>query len=282
MSANKPHTPHTQPHIPSASTTAPTPAQHDAIEMGAAATQPASSSLASARTISDEIAVFLANLRSLFRGPGRRGELQMRAFILTYFAFGSTFLLLRPLSLIKHDMYEETDVSLPKIGWLDVASLLPYALCQILFSGLCEHKEPRVVISSALITTAITMLFFCASTNYYFHVALLAVAGVAHALVFPYCVKVISLCYSAGQRSAIFGVWCSSMFLGGLSGQVLGLASRALFGWRYVYVVPSLLTLACGVAVRQFLLLPSGAVPQSIAPSTSARQHKHKESQQLV
>ena len=40
------------------------------------------------------------------RGPGRRGDLQLRCFLMTYIAQASIFFLIKPLGVIKHDLYE--------------------------------------------------------------------------------------------------------------------------------------------------------------------------------
>eukprot|EP00042_Codosiga_hollandica_P029689 m.166195 g.166195 ORF g.166195 m.166195 type:complete len:562 (-) comp53141_c0_seq1:27-1712(-) len=227
---------------------------HSTIDVSTMPLLPSSEPHSPALPTSSSVSQFWTALR----GPGRRGQLEIRCFILTFFAYASTFLLLKPLSLIKHDISEDLGVSLPSLGWLDVACLLPLAICEILLPRLGEHAEPRAIISVSLaVTAAITLLFFV-TKHYTFYIIILALSGMAQSVVFPFCVKALSLCYIGGNRSTVFGIWGSCMFLGGLLGHVFANLGRSLFGWRFVFLLPSLLVGLMAVVVHWLLLLPSG------------------------
>lgn len=72
-------------------------------------------------------------------GSGRRGTLQLRAFVLTFLAYGSLFLLRQPLSVVKYDLSVSLAISVPRLAWLDTALLLPMAVLQIFCTRLVDQ-----------------------------------------------------------------------------------------------------------------------------------------------
>ena len=72
-------------------------------------------------------------------------------------------MLFKPLAVIKNDMKNDEHLSLPKLGWLDVAMLLPLAIVQIFYSSYGDRAEPRYVLTLSLSIASSLILFFVKS-----------------------------------------------------------------------------------------------------------------------
>ena len=192
------------------------------------------------------------------KGHGRRGQLQFHCFILTFLAHGFTFLVRKALAVIKHDLSQEAGISLPLLGWLDVALLLPVAVLQIFFVQTVESLGPRKVIAYSLGLCAASLASFGWWESYAVLLILLFLGGVFQALIFPYCIMALSSWYPGRSKSAIFGVWGICVFLGGIVGSLVSVEVRIILGWKYVFFVAALLGCIISIPVLRFLRMPAG------------------------
>lgn len=217
----------------------------------------------------------LANLKASFaeiRGHGRRGELQFRCFVLTFMAHGCTFFLRKALAVIKHDLSEDLQISLPLLGWLDTAMLLPMAVVQIFFVNLLSELGPRKIVGGSLILSSLSLATLGFWDNYASYALLLFVGGACQALVFPYCITALSAWYPGRGRSTVFGTWGICVFLGGILGTMISVEARILLGWEYVFLTASGIVIALGVPLIRLLRMPSGTTQmplQHVAPQVT-------------
>ena len=71
----------------------------------------------------------------------RRG--QVSSFLLVWVAYCSTYLLRKPLGVVKTDLGRDLGLSKAQLGWCDTSFALPYALMQILLPSLTSRHGPR-------------------------------------------------------------------------------------------------------------------------------------------
>ena len=83
---------------------------------------------------------------------------QVLCFSLVWLAYASTYLLRKPLGVIKADLGQDLGVGKALLGWCDTALVLPYAAVQILCPSLSDTHSPRRVLSLCLALAALTTL----------------------------------------------------------------------------------------------------------------------------
>ena len=83
---------------------------------------------------------------------------QMFTFIITWLAYASTYLLRKPLGVIKPDLEKTLHLKKSQMGWLDASLLLPYAVMQMLLGGLGDKIGARKALSICLIGSALSMV----------------------------------------------------------------------------------------------------------------------------
>lgn len=229
-----------------------------------------------------------SSIRSSFseiKGHGRRGQLQFRCFFLTFLAHGSTFFTRKALAVIKHDLSESMDISLPFLGWLDAAMLFPIAIFQIFLVNYVYHVGPRKVLAWSLILTSFSLCTVGHWNSYRGYIILLFLGGSSQSLVFPYSISALSSWYNGRGRSAIFGVWGICVFLGSILGTTIAVESRILVGWDYVFLMVSAIVFLCGLSLFR-LRMPSGTTQrplvQIIQTSTGSKSSDSGPSSEVV
>ena len=83
---------------------------------------------------------------------------QVICFSLVWLAYASTYLLRKPLGVIKTDLGQHLGVGKALLGWCDTALVLPYASVQILWPSLADSHGPRRVLSLCLALAALATL----------------------------------------------------------------------------------------------------------------------------
>eukprot|EP00730_Choanoeca_flexa_P006879 TRINITY_DN12240_c2_g3_i3.p1 TRINITY_DN12240_c2_g3~~TRINITY_DN12240_c2_g3_i3.p1 ORF type:complete len:519 (+),score=51.88 TRINITY_DN12240_c2_g3_i3:87-1643(+) len=188
----------------------------------------------------------------------RRDDLHQRCFWLTYLAHVCAYMLRKPLSLIKVDMAHVSGVSMPQMGWMDVALLLPLATIQLFAARLGQPYGPRKVIAASLLGAALFMSLFGYVSSYSVMLILLVGNGACQALLMPFCVTALSAWHSGSGQDLNFGIWGSSMFVGLTLSTACSHALRYILGWQHTFFLPALLAMATGGLIYRLLRMPSG------------------------
>ncbi|GAB1603688.1 sugar phosphate exchanger 3-like [Argonauta hians] len=183
---------------------------------------------------------------------------QIIIFLLGWIAYASTYLLRKPLGVVKADMEEVFAISKPELGWLDTAMLFPYAFVQIILGPLGDKIGSRVTLSCCLIMSALSMITFGMWTEFHAFFIILFLNGAAQSLCWPNCVKIVGLWFPDKVRNSVFGIYGTSAFGGGIMGTALAVFIQGI-GWREVYLVPSLIVLFIGILVFAFFKEPAEA-----------------------
>ncbi|XP_078597171.1 glucose-6-phosphate exchanger SLC37A2-like isoform X2 [Branchiostoma floridae x Branchiostoma japonicum] len=181
---------------------------------------------------------------------------QVATFVLTWVAYASTYLLRKPLGVIKSDLASELSLTKTQLGWLDTSMLLPYATMQMALGPLADRYGARSTLAWCLFLSAASMVWFGTWIDVFLLMIMLFFNGVAQAQTWPCCVKALGAWYPDRQRNAIFGIWGTCTFAGGIIGTGLAVHIQRAYSWRSVFFYPALVVAAVGALVFIFLYTP--------------------------
>lgn len=159
-------------------------------------------------------------------------------FIVLWVGFGSTYLLKKPLGVIKSDIAEDLHLSKFELGMLDTALLLPYAAMQVFLGPLADYLGPRRTLAFCLCSAGVFMSFFGLTNSFHFSLFLLFLCGTCLAPTWPACSKALAS-YFEKQRDTVFGLFSTSGSVGGICGTGLAVCTLNFYGWQLSYLVPS-------------------------------------------
>lgn len=179
--------------------------------------------------------------------------------ILTWVAYASTYLLRKPIGVVKNDIADDFGLSKTQLGYLDAALLLPYALVQIMFSSTADKFGVRSTLGFSLLVAALSMVSFGKLHNYLLMLGLMLVNGAAQSLAWPSCVKALGDWFTSDQLSILFGPWGTCTFAGGVLGSAVAVYLQASHPWRITFLIPSLFV--GYVAVLVLIFMPNSTHP---------------------
>ncbi|XP_054751908.1 uncharacterized protein LOC129257572 [Lytechinus pictus] len=186
---------------------------------------------------------------------------QAETFIITWVAYASTYLLRKPLGVVKADLATELSMSKAQLGWLDAALLLPYATVQIVLGSLGDRAGARKTLGFCLILSAFSMVSFGFWPNFYILCLHLFINGAAQSQAWPSCTKILGQCFNTQQRNSLFGIWGTCTFAGGIFGTAVAVYLRATYNWQTTFFIPSIFVCFVGVLVVVMLIEPPMGIP---------------------
>ena len=80
-------------------------------------------------------------------------------FAITWVVYASSYLLRKPLGIIKSDLQTNYNLTCNQLGWLGTSFHLPYALVQITLGNLGDkYGAPRVITASMIVASVLCSL----------------------------------------------------------------------------------------------------------------------------
>ena len=191
-------------------------------------------------------------------------------FVVLWFGFGSTYLLKKPLGVIKSDIAEDLNLSKFELGMLDTALLLPYAVMQVFLGPLADHQGPRKTLASCLLLGGVSMAFFGLTNSFHFSLLMLFLCGTCLAPTWPACSKCLAS-YFDKDRDTIFGIFSTAGSVGGICGTGLAVWTLNVYGWQLSYLLPSVISILMSALAFGLVYSPEemGRQPGPIGPSSS-------------
>ena len=202
---------------------------------------------------------------------------QVTTFAILWLAYASTYLLRKPLGLVKGDIQSDLKIPSASLGWLDTALLLPYAGVSIFFGGIGDKLGSRLTLGIGMIVAAIANAPIGACNTLYEILLLLFISGGGQALCWPASCSLLSKWFPDEIRSTIFGLYGSSCFIGGIGGTAVAVYLQTFYGWRGEFLIPSFIVASLGVII---LLL--GKEPSARNIVISSTEFKKSESESSV
>ncbi|CAI9720523.1 glucose-6-phosphate exchanger SLC37A2-like [Octopus vulgaris] len=174
---------------------------------------------------------------------------QVLVFCLGWLSYASTYLLRKPLGVVKTDLEQSLNIPKEKLGWLDTALLLPYAVMQILLGSVGDKIGPRKTFGFCLVFSGLSMMTFGMWSNFSMFFILLFLNGTAQAQCWPNCVKVLGEWFPERIRNSVFGMFGTCAFGGGIIGTALAVYLQTSYGWRKSFTLPSIIVFSFGILV---------------------------------
>ncbi len=181
---------------------------------------------------------------------------QVLVFVLTWWAYAAANLVRKPISVAKPAIGAELGLTISQLGWLDTASLLPYALFQIYAGSLGDLYGARLLLTAGLLVCSLTIITVGILQDFTGILFVLALCGIGQSFIWPACAKALAPWFSEESRTSVLGMWGTCQAAGGLIGTVLSSALIDQLGWRASLFWPAMLILAIGWANYVFLLTP--------------------------
>ncbi|KAG0716308.1 putative glycerol-3-phosphate transporter 3 [Chionoecetes opilio] len=172
-------------------------------------------------------------------------------FGVLWLAYGSTYLLRKPIGVLKADLQKTFDINALNLGWLDAALLLPYAGVSIMLGSVGDRLGPRVTLGGGLIISSVATASISMCESFAGLLMLLALSGASQALCWPACCALLGRWFSDAARNTVFGVFGTCCFVFGMAGTTLAVYLQGHYGWRVVFLPPSILVAVLGMLVLQ-------------------------------
>lgn len=189
--------------------------------------------------------------------PAQRLRLwQGVVFVVIWMAYGSTYLLRKPLGVIKADLQKAFEISAGSLGWVDAALLLPYAGVSLILGSVGDRLGPRVTLGGGLVIASVATASLSMCESYPSLLVLLFLSGASQALCWPASCAMLARWFSDGARNTVFGIFGTCCFVFGMAGTTMAVYLQGSYGWRVVFLPPSIFVAVLGMLVLQVGLDP--------------------------
>lgn len=186
----------------------------------------------------------------------RLRALQVVVFISVWVFYAATYLIRKPLGVIKIGMGSELKFSKTQLGWMDTAVMLPYAVVQMLFGTAGDSLGPRRTVTACLALTGISMLSFGSWSSYPMFLLLLFASGTAQAPAWPACCKCLAAWFPDKNLNTVFGFMSTSAYGGSMIATGIAVYLHSSYGWRFVYLPLSVTVLGLSLLAWVVLKMP--------------------------
>ncbi|KAK7866195.1 hypothetical protein R5R35_001410 [Gryllus longicercus] len=182
--------------------------------------------------------------------------LQVLIFVSVWVFYAATYLIRKPLGVIKVGMEEELNFSKTQLGWMDTAVMLPYSLVQMSFGTAADNIGPRRTVTACLALTGMSMMFFGSWSSYPVFLLLLLLSGVTQAPAWPACCKCLAAWFPDKNQNTVFGFMSTSAYGGSMIATAIAVYLYNYYGWRFVYLPLSLAVLGLSCVAWFCLKMP--------------------------
>lgn len=189
-------------------------------------------------------------------------------FVVLWAGFGSTYLLKKPLGVIKSDIASDLHLSKLELGMLDTALLLPYAAMQVFLAPLADLLGPRKTLTYCFLSAGTSMFCFGMTKSFQLTLLMLFLCGTALAPTWPACSKALASHFMK-HRDTIFGIFSTAGSVGGICGTGLAVWMQNIYGWQFVHLIPSIIVIVMALLTVGLVYSPEEMGRGPIRPSNS-------------
>ncbi|XP_067015540.2 uncharacterized protein [Anabrus simplex] len=186
----------------------------------------------------------------------RLKALQIIVFFSVWILYAATYLIRKPLGVIKVGMGKELKFSKTQLGWMDTAVMLPYSVVQMLFGTAGDNLGPRKTVTACLALTGISVLSFGSWSSYPVFLFLLFISGTAQAPAWPACCKCLAAWFPDKNLNTVFGFMSTSAYGGSMIATGIAVYLHSNYGWRFVYLPLSVTVLGLSLLAWVVLKMP--------------------------
>lgn len=195
-------------------------------------------------------------LNSIIVMPSTFKIYQYILLLILWCAYASSYLLRKPFSLIKTNLVTDLDISLPMLGWLDMAMLLPYGVVSLTMGWVADKFGSRRVFGIGLVLGGLTSAALSQANNAITIAVLLFIVGSSQSLGWPSCSAILSMWFPASDLNYAFGIFGTSCFAGSVLSTYFAVYLLDSFHWRFVFIPCALIPGILGVLIILFAYPP--------------------------
>ena len=207
-----------------------------------------------------------------------KGSYRALVFVVLWVGFGSTYLLKKPLGVIKSDIANDLHLTKFELGMLDTALLLPYAAMQVFLAPLADHLGPRKTMASCLFSAGLSMIFFGLTSSFHLTLLMLFLCGTSLAPTWPSCSKALASFFNKNQDT-IFGIFSTAGSVGGICGTGLAVWTQSVYGWQTVHLLPSAFVIIMALLTLGLIYSPQ---EMGVASPVRRQQLEHQQPQTII
>lgn len=160
------------------------------------------------------------------------------------------------MSATLDSIMNEMNVTSAQGGSLQTVFAVVYACGQFAFGALVDHVNPRKLMATGLIGSALANLAFSFSHSFGLLLGLWAMNGLFQSMLWTPIVRLMAENFAGEKRKKASFTMSFTLALGHLAAWALSGAMCSTLGWRKAYMLPAaILVVACATFM---LLLPSG------------------------
>ena len=174
---------------------------------------------------------------------------QIITFVLLSSAYAATYLLRKPFGVIKSEVKTEFDIDVNILGWLEFAMFFPYAIISLYFWKLEKIIGARKTLGFGLLLASAATCLMGTARSVWGLFILYFFSGASQSLCWPASCTLLATWFSTKIRNTVVGAFGTTCFFGGASGTFLVVYLNETYGWRGVFLWPSLLVAFRGVVV---------------------------------
>ncbi len=130
------------------------------------------------------------------------------------------------------------------LGWVTAAFFLTAASFLIPFGRIADIRGAKKVFTAGLAMYFVSALVSAASPDIYILILGRALTGIGAAMVFGTSIALLSLVFPPGERGRAIGINVTAMFVGFVSGLLLGGLLTTYVGWRSIFVLVAVIAVA--------------------------------------
>jgi MFS family permease len=162
-------------------------------------------------------------------------------------------------AVISRDLSSEFDLSPSDLGFLTAMYLLSFAAFQLPLGVLLDRYGPRRVVAALMCVAAAGALVFALASDFTMLSIGRALIGLGVSAGLMGAIKAFTLWFPLSRLASLNGLYLAAGGLGGLSATAPAEALVGPFGWRALFMLLALLSLAAAVLV--FFVVPEKPLP---------------------
>lgn len=136
-----------------------------------------------------------------------------------------------------------------ELSWVMTAYLLTTAAVLLPMGRLGDGVGRRRLFWWGVFSMVFTSLACAVAPTVELLISLRALQGVSSAMAFSTGMAILSVTFPASQRGRVFGLAASATYLGLSLGPVVGGFIAAQLGWRYLFILPNVLSVVAAIVV---------------------------------
>ena len=169
-----------------------------------------------------------------------------RIFYSIFFGYIFFYFTRKSLSVAMPLMITELGYTKTELGLLGSALYLSYGISKFTSGIMSDRSNPRYFMAIGLIITGILNIFFGATSNFMMFVIFWGLNGWFQGWGWPPCARLLSHWYSQSERGRWWAVWSTSHNIGGALILYIAAPVAAIYGWRFAFYVPAILSIGMG------------------------------------